>query len=139
MRANPYDAVLMDIQMPEIDGLQATVELRGDGRYRDLPIIAMTAHAMAGDREQSLKAGMNDHVTKPIDPDVLFAVLLRWIKPGERKAAATTLPTQPEVRVRPESTRAGADELAGDRPRHRPEAGRRERDALPQAAARFPP
>jgi two-component system sensor histidine kinase/response regulator len=81
VRANPYDAVLMDIQMPELDGLQATSELRRDGRFSDLPIIAMTAHAMAGDREESLRAGMNDHVTKPIDPDDLFAVLLHWIKP----------------------------------------------------------
>ncbi|AGA27825.1 PAS domain-containing hybrid sensor histidine kinase/response regulator [Singulisphaera acidiphila] len=113
VRANPYDAVLMDIQMPELDGLQATVELRGDGRYRDLPIIAMTAHAMAGDREQSLKAGMDDHVTKPIDPDVLFAVLLRWIKPGERKVAAKTLPAQPEERIPPQPARPEASEWSG--------------------------
>ncbi|WP_406694780.1 response regulator [Singulisphaera sp. Ch08] len=113
VRANPYDVVLMDIQMPELDGLQATVELRRDGRFRDLPIIAMTAHAMAGDREQSLKAGMDDHVTKPIDPDLLFAVLLRWIKPGTRKAGATPLPTEPDLSIPRETARPETDGWPG--------------------------
>jgi two-component system sensor histidine kinase/response regulator len=112
-RSNPYDAVLMDIQMPGLDGLQATEELRRDGRFGDLPIIAMTAHAMARDREESLKAGMNDHVTKPIDPDALFAVLLRWIKPGERKVAETPLATQSGARMQPAPARLGPDELSG--------------------------
>jgi CheY-like chemotaxis protein len=94
VRSGRYDAVLMDIQMPVMDGLQATRELRRDGRFGDLPIIAMTAHAMAGDREQSLQAGMNDHVTKPIDPDALFAVLLRWVRPGERETS--TLAPRPQ-------------------------------------------
>ncbi|MBL8445637.1 MAG: response regulator [Zoogloeaceae bacterium] len=74
--------VLMDIQMPVLDGLAATRAIRSNPRYRDLPIIAMTAHAMVGDREQSLAARMNDHLTKPIDPDILFSTLLRWIPPG---------------------------------------------------------
>jgi two-component system sensor histidine kinase/response regulator len=95
VRSGRYDAVLMDIQMPVMDGLEATRELRRDGRFDDLPVIAMTAHAMAGDREQSLAAGMNDHVTKPIDPDALFAVLLRWVRPGAR-TSATTVQRQPE-------------------------------------------
>ncbi len=82
-----YDVVLMDIQMPEMDGLEATRQIRAIGKadVAALPIIAMTANAMAGDRERSLDAGMNDHVTKPIDPDELFSALLRWIKPGERE------------------------------------------------------
>ncbi len=84
VKAEVYDAVLMDIQMPVMGGFEATQEIRKDGRFKGLPIIAMTAHAMAGDREKSLAAGMNDHVTKPIDPDELFSALLRWIKPGER-------------------------------------------------------
>ncbi|MBI9082385.1 MAG: response regulator [Desulfobacterales bacterium] len=79
-----YDALIMDIQMPEMDGFEATSEIRKQERFRDLPIIAMTAHAMVGDRERSLHAGMNDHVTKPIDPDVLFSVLVKWIRPGDR-------------------------------------------------------
>jgi two-component system sensor histidine kinase/response regulator len=84
VKAEVYDAVLMDIQMPVMGGFEATQEIRKDGRFKELPIIAMTAHAMAGDREKSLAAGMNDHVTKPIDPDELFSTLVRWIKPGER-------------------------------------------------------
>ena len=73
-----YDAVLMDMQMPVMDGLEATRAIRSDPRFQDLPIIAMTANAMAADRERCLKAGMNDHIGKPIDPDELFSVLLRW-------------------------------------------------------------
>ena len=75
VKAEIYDAVLMDIQMPVMGGFEATQEIRKDSRFKDLPIIAMTAHAMAGDREKSLAAGMNDHVTKPIDPDELFSAL----------------------------------------------------------------
>jgi len=85
VKGEVYDAVLMDIQMPGMDGLEATREIRRDSRFKALPILAMTAHAMAGDREKTLEAGMNDHVTKPIDPDELFSALVRWIKPGERE------------------------------------------------------
>ncbi len=80
-----YDAVLMDIQMPVMDGLLATQNIRELGKFEDLPIIAMTAHAMAGDREKSLDAGMNDHITKPIDPSTLFKVLVEYIQDGERE------------------------------------------------------
>jgi CheY-like chemotaxis protein/HPt (histidine-containing phosphotransfer) domain-containing protein len=82
----PFDIVLMDLQMPEMDGFTATRILRADPRFKDLPILAMTAHALVEERERCLQAGMNDHVTKPIDPDALFAALARWTKP--RKAAA---------------------------------------------------
>jgi CheY-like chemotaxis protein len=85
---NDYDAVLMDEQMPEKDGYTATGKLREDQRFKELPIIAMTAHAMAGDADKSIAAGMSDHVTKPIDPDKLFATLQKWIKPSEKRAAA---------------------------------------------------
>ena len=81
VRAGDYDLVLMDIAMPGIDGLTAARQIRALRECASLPIVAMTAHAMAGDREQSLGAGMNDHVTKPIDPDLLFQTLLRWIDP----------------------------------------------------------
>jgi CheY-like chemotaxis protein len=68
----PIDVVLMDLQMPEMDGFQATAELRADRRFTSLPIIAMTAHATIEERQRCLAAGMNDHVAKPIDPAVLF-------------------------------------------------------------------
>jgi PAS domain S-box-containing protein len=79
-----FEAVLMDVQMPVMDGYQATQEIRKDERLKDLPIIAMTAHAMAGDHERCLEAGMNDYVSKPVDPEELFSTLVKWIKPRER-------------------------------------------------------
>jgi len=83
-----YDAVLMDIQMPVMGGIEATQTIRqweksrltGEDKHL-IPIIAMTAHAMEGDAEKSLVAGMNEHVTKPIDPNRLFSALVKWIKP----------------------------------------------------------
>ena len=74
-----YDAVLMDIQMPGMDGLKATRILREYARFDNLPIIAMTAHAMNGDREKSLSVGMQDYIAKPIEPSVLLSTLARWI------------------------------------------------------------
>ena len=76
----------MDIQMPPLDGLEATRRIRQSGHpgVESLPIIAMTAHAMAGDREKSLQAGMNDHLTKPIDPGEVIEVLTRWVAPRQR-------------------------------------------------------
>lgn len=74
-----FDLVLMDIQMPEMDGLTAAARIRANPRFSRLPIVAMTAHAMRSDREKSLAAGMNGHVTKPVDPPVLYAELVRWL------------------------------------------------------------
>ncbi|THB63788.1 MAG: sensor histidine kinase, partial [Desulfovibrio sp.] len=79
-----FDAVLMDVQMPEMDGYEATGHIRQQDKYKDLPIIAMTAHALKGDREKCLDAGMNDYVSKPIDPKLLFSVLSQWVKPSEQ-------------------------------------------------------
>jgi two-component system, sensor histidine kinase and response regulator len=79
IKKSTYDAVLMDIQMPEMDGLQATRQIRLDQRFRDLPIIAMTAHAMIGDHEKSLSAGMNDHVVKPIERQKLYSALIKRV------------------------------------------------------------
>lgn len=75
-----YDAVLMDIQMPEMDGLTATKKIRLFKSKDHLPIIAMTAHAMKGEYEKSIASGMNDHITKPIDPMVLYERLAYYIK-----------------------------------------------------------
>ncbi|MBF0627382.1 MAG: response regulator [Magnetococcales bacterium] len=79
-----YDLVLMDIQMPEMDGYAATRLLRADARFRELPILAMSAHALQEDRAQSLALGMNDHLTKPIDKQRLFAALVQWIPCRDR-------------------------------------------------------
>jgi signal transduction histidine kinase/ligand-binding sensor domain-containing protein/DNA-binding response OmpR family regulator len=90
--AGRYDAVLMDIQMPEMDGYEATALIRARHSATQLPVIAMTAHAVAGFRENSLAMGMNDYVTKPIEPERLFAVLAAWI--GNR-TAPPGLPSPP--------------------------------------------
>jgi CheY-like chemotaxis protein len=82
----PFDVVLMDLQMPEMDGFTATRLLRAKPELRELPIIAMTADVMAEAIQRCLEAGMNDHVGKPIDPDALFATLARWTKSREVKA-----------------------------------------------------
>ena len=83
----PFDVVFMDLQMPEMDGFTATRLLRAEPRFQSLPIVAMTAHAMVEERQRCLEAGMNDHVGKPIDPDALFATLMRWARPGQVQAA----------------------------------------------------
>ena len=79
VRRDRFDAVLMDLQMPVMNGYEATQNIRQDDRFRELPIIAMTASTMAGDREKCIDAGMNDHVPKPIEPEKLYTVLVDWI------------------------------------------------------------
>ena len=88
--ANEYDLVLMDMQMPVMDGLTATVKLRSQPRLANLPVIAMTANALAADRQRCMDAGMNDFIPKPIEPDLLWAILLKWIP--ERQPAAQLKP-----------------------------------------------
>jgi signal transduction histidine kinase/CheY-like chemotaxis protein len=75
----PIDLALMDVQMPVIDGLEATRRIRSDPRWKDLPVIALTAHAMAGDRDRCLAAGMNDYITKPVNRSQLVAVVERYL------------------------------------------------------------
>ncbi|MET0266876.1 MAG: response regulator, partial [Duganella sp.] len=87
-----FDAVLMDIQMPEMDGYQTTALIRSRHPAAQLPVIAMTAHAAPGFRENSLTMGMNDYVTKPINPERLFAVLAGWIGTPLDSEAAVTVP-----------------------------------------------
>ncbi|WP_020585720.1 cache domain-containing protein [Desulfobacter curvatus] len=74
-----FDGVLMDCQMPVMDGYEATRKIREQKKFKDLPVIAMTANAMVGDREKALDAGMNDHIAKPIDPDEMYKTMAKWI------------------------------------------------------------
>jgi PAS domain S-box-containing protein len=89
LRIIPYDLVLMDCQMPEMDGYEATRRLRdrrSKVRNPDVPVIAMTAHAMKRDREKCLEAGMNDYITKPVDPKALAEALKKWLGPSLEQA-----------------------------------------------------
>jgi two-component system, sensor histidine kinase and response regulator len=80
-----FDCVLMDIQMPELDGYEATKLIRKEYSLKTFPVVAMTADAVVGVKEKCLAAGMNDYITKPINPDDLFSKLVKWIKPANRK------------------------------------------------------
>ncbi len=90
LRHKRYDLVLMDLQMPVLDGISATKELRKNDELFDLPIVAMTANALQADRDRCLKVGMNDYVSKPIEPDALYRVLLRWIEPRQQTSKFTS-------------------------------------------------
>jgi CheY-like chemotaxis protein len=79
LASQPYALVLMDMQLPGMDGLQATRALRKLPGCTQLPVLAMTANAFAEDREQCLQAGMDDFISKPVDPERLFATLLQWL------------------------------------------------------------
>jgi two-component system sensor histidine kinase/response regulator len=100
----PYDVVLMDLQMPEMDGYQATTRIRGDSRFAKLPIIAMTAHATVEERNRCLAAGMNDHISKPIHPNLLFDTVARYYH-----AAASTPASTPAISTR---TASGSEIVA---------------------------
>ncbi len=97
VQAEAYDVVLMDMQMPVMDGVTASQEIRKLPRLAKLPIVAMTANAMASDRQRCLDAGMNDHVAKPIEPDLLWKALLRWI-PVRHAVGETASAAQPAAR-----------------------------------------
>lgn len=105
-----FDGVLMDCQMPVMDGYEATIRLRE--RFPDLPVIAMTANALAGDREKVLEVGMNDHIPKPIDIQQMFEVMAKWIQPGET-------PLRPAADPSPKPSR---DPASGPSPDSSPDA-----------------
>ena len=124
LRKRRYDIVLMDIQMPVMDGLEATRKIRKSrAKYRDTIIIAMTAQAMKDDFEKSKKAGLNDHVTKPIDPHALYSILSKWIKPVYRGDLTSEPPPseKPELKF-PDlpgiDTQVGLQRMGGDHKRY---------------------
>ena len=94
-----FDGILMDCQMPVMDGYTATREIREHPSWRHFPIIAMTANNMAGDRERTLAAGMNDHIPKPLNAEDMFRTLTQWIKPASQVA--------PELRETPPLVKSG--------------------------------
>ncbi|MEN9314483.1 MAG: hypothetical protein RIS35_876, partial [Pseudomonadota bacterium] len=118
LRDQPYDIVLMDMQMPVMDGISATREIRRMPGFAQLPIVAMTANAMAGDRERCLAAGMNDHIAKPIDPQDLVAKLLRWVRPRGSVPGPVTAATSEhsETPGAPESPHAVTIEASSGSP-----------------------
>jgi signal transduction histidine kinase/CheY-like chemotaxis protein len=120
VRDGRFDGVLMDCQMPVMDGYTATREIRKRPEYRDLPVIAMTANAMAGDREKVLEAGMWDHIAKPLDVAEMFATIAKWVKRSalpQADASAVpvvqipSLPSSPPNRALPDLP--GIDVKAG--------------------------
>jgi signal transduction histidine kinase/CheY-like chemotaxis protein/ABC-type amino acid transport substrate-binding protein len=82
LQSNTFDGVLMDVQMPVMNGFEATIKIREQKEFSTLPIIAMTANAMAGDRDKVLSAGMNDHIAKPINVNEMFNTMAKWITPS---------------------------------------------------------
>jgi len=108
-----YDMVLMDMQMPVMDGVTATREIRKQEKWSALPIIAMTANAMASDRDRCIDAGMNDYLVKPIDPDQLWMTLRRWINPLREVTLATVKPAHKQSDVVTIAPVAGLDVKAG--------------------------
>jgi two-component system, sensor histidine kinase and response regulator len=111
VRANLYDIILMDMQMPVMDGLAATREIRKEKRFDTLPIVAMTANAMQGDRDRCLQAGMNDHVAKPIEPEDLWKALLKWITP--RHVDTISAPPKPATAIELPDKINGLDMVTG--------------------------
>ena len=95
--ASAYDAVLMDVQMPVLDGVEATRIIRADARFDGVPIIAITAHAMAEERDRCMAVGMADHVSKPIEPQVLFDTLARWTGRGLEGIYQTSPPAEDDL------------------------------------------
>ncbi|MES2482731.1 MAG: response regulator, partial [Pseudomonadota bacterium] len=106
MADRDFDGVLMDCQMPIMDGYSATRAIRGVEHFKDLPILAMTASAMAGDRDKALAAGMLDHIAKPYDVPAMFATMARWIRPAKQRSS-----TQPDP-----ASNAPADDLVDGLP-----------------------
>ncbi len=114
----PWSMVFMDLQMPVMDGHQATLRLRQQTRFKDLPIVAMTAHALADEGARCLAEGMNQHLTKPIDPDALYRSLVHWGKPTAvgRSYVADALPAEGPMQIVDIDVAQGLRHCAGNQP-----------------------
>jgi CheY-like chemotaxis protein len=119
IQESAFDIVLMDIQMPEMDGLMAATKIRQELNMTQIPILAMTAHAMKGEREKSIAAGMNDHITKPIDPDFLYAKIVEFTSNSSiandltAKIKIDTTPKK-EISIKGIDTASGLKRAAGN-------------------------
>ncbi|MEH6461297.1 response regulator [Chitinimonas sp. JJ19] len=109
-----YSLVFMDLQMPIMDGHEATLAIRADAQFRQMPIVAMTAHAMVEERERCLDEGMQDHISKPIEPEALFACVRRWVG-GEQTSEPVVTADEDGLPVMPGlNTREGLRRVAGN-------------------------
>ncbi|MEC5388008.1 response regulator [Uliginosibacterium sp. H3] len=106
----PFDIVLMDMHMPILNGLDATRRIRSHEGFSRLPILALTANALSGDRERCLEAGMNDYITKPIDPEQMYATIARWLP------ANTTLSVAPSAQLQVAAPEPAADTVQDNEP-----------------------
>jgi PAS domain S-box-containing protein len=113
VRDAEFDGVLMDCQMPVLDGYSATRLLRAQARFQHLPIIALTANAMAGDRERALESGMNDHIAKPLDEAAMFATMAKWIRPSRYLASVGIPAHDPQALEDMLPLLPGIDQAAG--------------------------
>ena len=137
VKTNKYKVVLMDVQMPDVDGFEATHRIRewerGSGGH--IPIIAMTAHALKGDRELCLENGMDDYVTKPLDPKLLFAALERWLQPQPVNPIAQ----DSEVKSQDYSSTSGIQPFIDDSEFEEGLFGEEIADETPQKKVSLPP
>ena len=133
LHGQAFDAVLMDLQMPVMDGYEATRRVRGDPAFATLPVLAMTAHAMLQERERCMALGMNDYITKPIDPEALAITLAKWLRLGRRGSAEQQAGAAEQQAGAAEQETGSADQEAGSAEREAgsadQEAGSAEREA----------
>jgi len=115
LEKSAFDGVLMDCQMPVMDGYTATREIRKKDQYKNLPVIAMTANVMSGDRDKALDAGMNDHIGKPVNVNEMFNTMAKWITPSEPQTGTPVQEAVPESQetVEPVTDLPGIDTAAG--------------------------
>ncbi|SBS39684.1 Signal transduction histidine-protein kinase BarA [Marinomonas spartinae] len=116
LQSNTYDGILMDCQMPVMDGYTATRLIRKMPEYKDLPIISMTANALTGDKEKVLECGMNDHISKPIQVDTMFFTLRKWITPRMKQSMPNNAIEQQPTTLNEEQTNKQAPPSSEEKP-----------------------